>query len=73
MLALAAALVLSAQPSNTWLEEARALISALKFGEAFERLEVARQVPGLDATTKQSILESEGFAGGREFLATIRL
>lgn len=57
MLALAAALLLSAQPSNTWLEEARALIAQLKFGEAFERLEVARQVPGLDAPAKQAILE----------------
>jgi hypothetical protein len=57
MLSLAAALLLSAQPSNAWLEEARALISKLKFADALERLEVARQVPGLDAPTKQSILE----------------
>lgn len=57
MLALVAALVLSAQPSNTWLEEARALIAQLKFGEALQRLEVARQVPGLDTAAKQSILE----------------
>lgn len=57
MLPLAAALLLSAQPSNAWLEEARGLIAKLRFAEALQRLEIARQVPGNDAATAQSVLE----------------
>lgn len=58
MLALAAALLLSAQPSNAWLDEARALIAKLEFGQAIQRLEVARQVPGNDGPTSKAILEA---------------
>lgn len=57
MLSLAAALWLSAQPSNVWLDEARTLIAELQFTEALARLEVARQVPSNGPQTKKAILE----------------
>lgn len=57
MLALAAALVLAAQPSNAWLDDARGLVAQLKFSEALAQLEVARTVPGLDVPTQQAINE----------------
>lgn len=57
MLALVATLVLMAQPANPWRDEARALISQLKFAEAIERLEIARKVRGLDESEQKSILE----------------
>lgn len=57
MLALAAAIVLMAQPANPWRDEARALMSQLKFAEAIERLEIARKVRGLDDGEQKSILE----------------
>lgn len=57
MFALAAAIVLMAQPANPWRDEARALMSQLKFAEAIERLEIARKVRGIDEGEQKSILE----------------
>lgn len=57
MFALVTAVVLMAQPANPWRDEARALMSQLKFAEAIERLEIARKVRGLDESEQKSILE----------------
>ncbi len=51
------AVVLLASPSNAWLDEARSLVGALRFGEAISRLEVARQVPSLTAAQRREVIE----------------
>ena len=56
MLALAAALIVAAQP-NSWLDDARALTAKLEFSQAIERLQVARQVPGLTPPEMHAVLE----------------
>jgi hypothetical protein len=50
-------LTLLAQPVNPWLEEARLLSRELRFGEAIERLTVARTVPGLGDDQRREVLE----------------
>ncbi|MDP1823935.1 MAG: tetratricopeptide repeat protein [Archangium sp.] len=57
LLSLAAALVLAAQPSSPWLDEARALVEQLRFGDAIARLEVARQVRSLEPAELREVLE----------------
>jgi hypothetical protein len=60
MLALALALVVS-QPPSPWLAEARELMRGLRFAEAAQRLEVARQVPSLQPEERQLALELLGY------------
>lgn len=57
LLSLVAALALAAQPSSPWLDEARALVEQLRFGDALARLEVARQVRSLEPAELREVLE----------------
>jgi hypothetical protein len=54
---LVLSLLLVAAPSNPYLEEARGLIRAVRFSEALERLDIARQVPELSLADKVEMLE----------------
>ncbi len=56
LLSLAAALLLSAEPSSQWLQEARVLAQHLRFEEAITRLEVAKVVPGLEPAERAAVL-----------------
>lgn len=57
LLSVAAALVLAAQPSSPWLDEARVLVEQLRFADALKRLEVARQVRSLEPAELRQVLE----------------
>lgn len=57
LLSVVAALALAAQPPSPWLDEARTLVGELRFADAIARLEVARQVPGLDPAELRAVLE----------------
>lgn len=49
-----------AQPANPYLEQGRELAEQLRFPEAIARLEVAKQVPGLDTAGRVEVLELLG-------------
>lgn len=57
LLSVAAALVLAAQPSSPWLDEARVLVEQLRFADAIARLQVARQVRSLEPGELREVLE----------------
>lgn len=51
------AIAVCSQSANPYLEQARALALELKFSEAITQLQVAKQVPNLDAAQRAEILE----------------
>ncbi len=57
LLPVAAALMLAAQPSSPWLDEARVLVEQLRFADAIKRLEVARKVRSLDPIELREVME----------------